>query len=29
MHADGDQFTLATLTEDYEQQREAFLNRKK
>ena len=27
MHMDGDQFTLATESEDYQQQRDAFLNR--
>ena len=27
MHADGDQFTLATLTEDFKKQRQAFLTK--
>ena len=28
MHADGDQFTLSTLTEDFKKQRQAFLTKK-
>ena len=27
MHADGDQFTLAALTEDFKKQRQAFLTK--